>query len=418
MRKTIDPVVIIGAGVAGLCCARHLQQLQIPFVILEAGDGVGGRVRTDRLEGFLLDRGFQVLQTAYPEAQRQLDYRALRLHAFYPGALVYFQGKFHRVADPRRQPRHLLATALSPIGTLADKLRVARLRYRVCKPTLEQLCQEPETSTLAYLQAQGFSASMIERFFRPFYAGVFFEKALASTSRMFAFVFRMLAQGQAALPEEGIGAIAAQLAAPLPPSAIRLNTRVVALEDGQVRCTDGTIQRAAGVVIATGGRQAANLLQEERQFSTTATTNIYFAADEPPVREPILVLDGDNQGPVTNLLVPSQVSPSYAPPGQALISATIVGIPTEDDDRLQAAVKAQVSRWFGPQVQNWRHLRTYRLAEALPAQLPPSPNPFAPRVRVRPKVFLCGEYHSLSGLQWAMLSGRLAAAAVAADLPG
>ncbi len=416
MNISTHPVVIIGAGVAGLCCARRLQQLKVPWVILEASDGIGGRVRTDRVDGFLLDRGFQVLQTAYPEAQRELDYSTLKLHPFHPGALIYYQGRLHRVADPFRQPQHLWATIFSPIGTLGDKLRVARLRYRVSQPSLAELFQQPESSTLAYLKAQGFSDNIIERFFRPFYSGVFFEKELASSSRMFAFVFRMLSEGEAALPEGGIGAIAHQLAAPLPPEAIRLHSRVVAVDDGRVTLADGSGQAARAIVIATNGRQAAALLQEDRQFATTATTNMYFAAAAPPVREPTLVLDGENQGPVTNLLVPSQVSPSYAPPGQALISATIIGIPREDEQQLEKAVRQQLSHWFGPQVRTWRHLRTYRIAEALPSQLPPTPNPFAPRVRVRPGIFLCGEYGSLSGLQWAMVSGRLAAEAVVADL--
>ncbi|MGQ9921663.1 MAG: NAD(P)/FAD-dependent oxidoreductase [Desulfobacca sp.] len=416
MDTSPRPVVIIGAGVAGLCCARRLQQRQIPYVMLEASDDIGGRVRTDRLEGFLLDRGFQVLQTGYPEAQKELDYRALRLHPFHPGALVYYRGRLHRVADPFRQPQHLLATMLSPIGSMGDKIRIARLRYQVCRPPLAELFQQPETSTLTYLQAQGFSANIIERFFRPFYSGVFLEKELASSSRMFAFVFRMLAQGEAALPEGGIGAIAQQLAAPLLPGAYRCHCRVVALEEGQVRLEGGSVQAARAVVIATNAPQAAALLREERQVATTATTNMYFAAPAAPVKGPILVLDGENQGPVTNFLVPSQVSPSYAPAGQELVSATIVGLPEMTDQKLEKAVRRQLTGWFGPQVQTWRHLRTLRIADALPSQRPPTPNPYTPRVRVRPGVFLCGEYGSLSGLQWAMLSGRLAAEAVAADL--
>lgn len=414
MNTPEQPIVIIGAGVAGLSCARVLQQQQIPWIILEASDGIGGRVRTDRLEGFLLDRGFQVLQTAYPEARRQLDYRRLKLHAFSPGALVFWRGKLHRVADPWRQPQHLLAAGLAPIGTLADKLRVLRLRWRLGQQPLAKLWEEPETTTLAYLKAQGFSDHIIERFFRPFYSGVFFEKDLASSSRVFTFVFRMLAEGEAALPEAGIGAIAAQLAEVLPVEAIRLNCQVVALEPGQVRLAEGTVQPARAVVIATNGGQAAALLGETGPVPTTATTNMYFAAPQPPVREPILVLDGENRGPVTNLLVPSEVAASYAPPGQALISATIVGLPEMEDARLVEAVRRQVTAWFGPQVSTWRHLRTYRLAEALPSQVPPTPDPWQPHVRVRPGVFVCGEYGSLAGLQWAMVSGRLAGEAVAA----
>ena len=137
MSASPSPVIIVGAGLAGLCCARQLAQAHIPFLVLEASDGVGGRVRTDRLDGFLLDRGFQVLQTAYPEARRVLNYQALNLHPFAPGALVYFQGRLHRVVDPLRQPQHLLQSLLAPVGTLTDKLRVARLRWRVCQGSLE-----------------------------------------------------------------------------------------------------------------------------------------------------------------------------------------------------------------------------------------------------------------------------------------
>ena len=186
-------VLIIGAGLAGLCCARTLYQAGISFLLLDASDGVGGRVRTDRLEGFQLDRGFQVLQTAYPEARRVLDYPALNLKPFDPGALVFFDGRLHRVVDPIRQPQQLLSTILSPVGTLADKLRLARLRWQVSQGSIEDLLHRPETSTLAALRNQGFSDSMIERFFRPFYSGVFFDRELTSSSRMFEFVFRMLA---------------------------------------------------------------------------------------------------------------------------------------------------------------------------------------------------------------------------------
>jgi phytoene dehydrogenase-like protein len=214
-------IIIVGAGLAGLCCARVLHQAGIPFLIVEASDGVGGRVRTDSVEGFLLDRGFQVLQTAYPEAQAVLDYRDLDLQPFYPGALVYYDGQLHRVGDPLRQPQHFLSTLFSPIGTLADKLRVARLRRRVSQGSIEDLFRRPETSTLAVLKAQGFSDRMITSFFRPFFSTVFFDRELASSSRMFEFVFRMLAAGDTALPAGGMGAIPAQLAGSLPAGTVR-----------------------------------------------------------------------------------------------------------------------------------------------------------------------------------------------------
>jgi len=166
-------VLIIGAGLAGLCCARRLHEAGVSFQLLEASDDIGGRARTDEVDGFLLDHGFQVLLTAYPEAKQVLDYDALELARFAPGALVRYRGKFRRFSDPWRSPRHLLSTALSPVGSLADKLRVARLRSRVCRGSLEALFERPESTTIESLRSAGFSSQIIEAFFRPFLGGSF-----------------------------------------------------------------------------------------------------------------------------------------------------------------------------------------------------------------------------------------------------
>jgi phytoene dehydrogenase-like protein len=409
-------VVIVGAGLAGLCCARVLHQAGIPFLILEASDGVGGRVRTDRVEGFLLDRGFQVFQTDYPEARRVLDYPALDLKPFYPGALVYYHGRLHRVGDPLRQPRHLFSTMFSPIGTLADKLRVARLRRLVSQGSLENLFLRPETSTLAALKTQGFSEIMIETFFRPFFSTVFFDRELASSIRMFEFVFRMLAAGDTALPAGGMGAIPAQLASALPEGSIRTNAPVARVEEGKAVLASGEEVPARAVVLAADGGETTRLLGEAKPFATVDCTCLYFAAARPPVAEPILVLDGENAGPVSNLAVVSNVAPRYAPPGSALIQATVVGNPDMTDHDLEAQSRAQLTRWFSPEVVDWRLLRIYRIIKALPDQTPPTPDPLSQPVRVSPRLFVCGEYQSLSSIHWAMVSGRMAAEAIIREL--
>ncbi len=381
-------------------------------MILEASDGVGGRVRTDRLEGFLLDRGFQVLQTAYPEAQRVLDYSTLNLKPFYPGALVYFDGRLHRVGDPLRQPQHFLHTVFSPVGTFLDKLRVARLRWRVSRGSVEDLFRRPETSTIAALKAQGFSESMIERFFRPFFSGVFFDRELASSSRMFEFVFRELALGDTALPAGGIGAIPAQLAESLPAGSIKTGAPVAGVEEGRVVLASGEEVPSRMVVLATDGGETARLLGGEKPFATVDCCCLYFTAAKPPVAEPVLVMDGENTGPVTNLVVVSNVAPSYAPPGQSLMQATVVGNPEIPDQDLEAQSRAQLTRWFGPEVGDWRLLRIYRIVRALPDQTPPTPDPLSPPVQKSPWLIVCGEYQSLSSIHWAMVTGRRAGEAV------
>lgn len=199
------PVVVIDGGLAGLTCARHLHAAGIPVQVLEASDQAGGRVRTDRSDGFLLDRGFQVLLTAYREAQRELDYAALDLKPLLPGALIRVGGRFHRVVDPWRRPLEAVLNALAPVGSLADKERVARPRRRILPGTPDDLWARPEQRTRDLLADEGFSEQMMERFFQPFFGGVLFDSELATSSRMFEFTFRMFALGDSAVPAAGMG---------------------------------------------------------------------------------------------------------------------------------------------------------------------------------------------------------------------
>ncbi|MBX7247216.1 MAG: FAD-dependent oxidoreductase [Candidatus Sumerlaeaceae bacterium] len=410
-------ILIIGAGLAGLCCARHLYESGFSPIIIEASDGVGGRVRTDNVEGFLLDRGFQVLLTAYPEAKRMLDYGALNLRPFFPGALVHYRGQFCKLSDPFRQPREAITTLMSPVGSVFDKFCIAKLRKRACAGPLSDLFQRRETTTLQALRAYGFSEGMIDGFFRPYLGGVMLDRDLNASSRMFEFVFRMFAQGDTVVPAEGMGAIPKQLAARLPADTIRTGVRVAALADRGVVLENGeSLQGAAAVVIATDGREAARILGQPEPPPGRGVTCLYFAADGPPIKEPMLMLDGDGSGPVNNICVISQVAPSYAPVNQSLVSASVIGIPQKSDADLEDVVRGQMASWFGPDVYKWRHLRTYRISNALPDQSPPALEPAERPVTVREGVYVCGDHRDTASIQGAMVSGRRAAEALLKDL--
>jgi phytoene dehydrogenase-like protein len=413
-------VLIIGAGLAGLCCARRLREVGIPFQILEAGDAVGGRVRTDQLDGFRLDRGFQVLLTAYPEAQRMLDLRALDLKPFYRGALIRVGGKFHRFADPRRHPLAGLKALAGPVGSFADKARILSLEAKVRAGTVEDQFRKPEGLTLDFLRWGGrFSDAMIDRFFRPFFGGIFLERDLVTSSRFFRFVFRMFATGDAAVPALGMGAIPAQLAEPLPAESIRLNAPVESAGPGRVVLRGGAALSAKAVVVATDGPAAAKLLGGQvDEPKSRGVTCLYFAADESPLKEPILVLDGERTGPVNNVAVMSDVAPAYAPPGSALVSASVLGVPDQDDAALEAAVRGQLAEWFGPAVQGWRYLRTYRLPHALPDQAAPALDVPERPVRLADGLYVCGDHRDNASIDGAMASGFRAAQAVAEGLAG
>jgi phytoene dehydrogenase-like protein len=381
---------------------------------LEASDDVGGRVRTDHVDGYLLDRGFQVLLTAYPEARRVLDYSSLDLRPFYPGALVRFNGRFHRVADPWRRPVDALTHVFSPIGTLWDKCAVARLRHRVRTGSIDELLQRPETTSHAALINASFSDVMIERFFRPFFGGVFLDRELRTTSRMLEFVFRMFSQGEIAVPARGMGAIAQQLASSLPTETIRLQMRVKGIQEGAVFLASGEQIRPRAVVLATDGTTAAQVFDVQVVPPSQKVTCLYFATPKTPLAEPILALNGDGQGVVNSLCVISAVAPTYAPPESALVSVTVLGDPVVSDQELETVVRSELATWFGHDVHHqWRHLRTYRISYALPQQYPPSQVSTDYPVRIRPGLFVCGDHYGTASINGAMESGHKAAEAVA-----
>ncbi len=406
-------VLIVGAGLAGLACARRLAQAGVAFRLLEASDGVGGRVRTDAVDGFLLDRGFQVLLTAYPEAQAVLDYPALKLHAFLPGALVRYHGRFYHLGDPWRDRASLWPTLLAPVPRWGDYWRLLRLRREVLGKSLEEIFAAPETTVLEALRRRRFSRRFIDYFFRPWIGGAMLDTSLSGSSRMFEFMFRMFALGDAAVPAAGMGAIPAQLAASLPDGTLQLQQRVEAVEEGAVRLAGGDRIPAKAVVVAAEGNEAARLLRLEKAVPWRSVWCLYFSSREAPVEEPLLVLSGGGRGPITNLAVMSLIAPGYAPGGQHLISASVIGYEQREPGSLISAVRAQARRWFGAAAEEWRFLRHYHIERALPAQLPLEP---VSAPRVAPRLYACGDWRATPSINGALESGRLAAEAVLEDL--
>jgi phytoene dehydrogenase-like protein len=426
----MSEVIVIGAGLAGLSCTLSLEAAGVPVTLLEASDAPGGRVRTDMVEGFLLDRGFQVMLTAYPEARRQLDYSALQLKNFRPGALVWHGGRFHRFADPFRNFTGAARFLLDPIVPLTDKLRVATLRAHVLRGNCEELFARPERTTLDYLQAVPFSADIIERFFRPFFGGVFLEPELVTSSRFFEFLFRMFSTGDTAVPAAGMQQIPLQLAAKLQTRTLVTGARVRkvtrATQSFEVEMERGEKLEARAVVLAVAGNEGNSLLAgvggwsvpEVRAWNQTAA--FYYAASQAPVSEPILLLNGEGRsaGPVNNLAVMSAVSPAYAPAGGHLVMASVVGeAPGEDAAlaRLDGEVRAHLRKWFGPFVDAWQLLRAYSLPHALPQQRHAEWEQAPVRLGGSGGVYMCGDYRETASIQGALASGRRAAEAVLHD---
>ena len=425
-------VIVIGAGVAGLRCAALLQGAGFDTLLLEAGDAPGGRIRSDVVDGFVLDRGFQVMLTSYPEARAALSYRALRLRRFSPGAQVWHGGRFHRFADPWREPLRAVRFLSDDVLPLKDKLRVAALRSKVQRGEVSDLFQNTEETTHSFLRRFGFSPMAIDRFFAPFFGGVFLEGELQTSSRFFEFLFRMFATGHAAVPAEGMERIPQQLAQKLREGTLRLNTRVRSVHRRAQRFTavtgDGSEIEAKQIVFAVAEHQLRSLLEDilphvraqaREQRRWNCTTTLYYAAERAPVVGPVLALNGEglDGGPINNLAVMSQVSRRYAPRGQELIAVSSVGVAPESDvlmERLESQVREHAGRWFGDAaVGKWRLLGAYPLRYALPFARATQWEASSPRLT--DNVYLCSDAQETPSLQGALASGRRAVDAILAQ---
>ena len=399
-------VVVVGAGLAGLACALRLTQSGVDVELREAADRVGGRVATDEVDGMLLDRGFQVHNTGYPEARRVLDHPSLALRPFLSGALVRVGDRLHRVGDPRRVPSWAPATVAAPIGSLRDKVLIGAPAARAALAPPRRLLDAPETTTYEALRARGLSDEVVDRFFRPFLSGVFLEDRLETSSRFFDLVWRSFARGTQCVPAAGIGAIPAQLAGRLPAGTLRLGTPVAEVAPGRV---DGQPVRA--VVVATDPVTAGRLLPGLPVPRMQGVTTLYHLAPEPPVAQAAIVLDGEASGPVVNTVVLTNAAPTYAP-RRCLVSSSVVS-----GDAAEPGVRAHLSRLYDVETRDWQHVATYDVREALPSQAPPVGRLRRP-VRLERGLHVAGDHRDSASIQGALVSGRRAARSVLADLVG
>jgi phytoene dehydrogenase-like protein len=413
LPESID-VLVVGAGLSGLSCARLLRQAGRDVHVLDAGDAVGGRVRTDAVDGFLLDRGFQVILTAYPELRAQVDLDALDLRAFEPGSMVWTGDRLEVLGDPFRAPGRALSSLMAGSGSFADKARVASLRRRVLSEPLDSMLGRPDRSTQAELEALGFSGRFIDRFFRPFLGGVFLERDLETSSNLFHYYFRCFAEGDAALPAGGMQKLPEALAGSLE-GAVTLGARAVEVSARHVVVEGGARVEARQVVVAVDAHAASHLLPSDApgaDFKATVTS--YFASEQAPVEERLLVLDGEGTGPVNHMAVVSNVAPAYAPDGMHLVSVSGVDAAADDPDGFPEAAREQLRRWVGPSVEQWDHLKTYRIPHALPRHPAGSLTGLSASPRRPDGIIVAGDHTQFGALQGALVSGRRAAEAVLA----
>jgi phytoene dehydrogenase-like protein len=406
----MNDVIIIGAGIAGLTAANYLEEQGFSPLVIESTSRVGGRVKTDVRDGYRMDRGFQVFLPAYPEAKKLLDYEALDLKYFSPGAKILMEdGGIETISDPLQEWKTVFTTAFSRVGSLKDKLKVYELKKAVEKKTVAKIFGQQPKSTRKFLREFGFSEEMIELFFQPFFAGIFLEKALNTSSNMFEFVFKMFAEQNAAVPARGMSEIPVQLKSKLHQTTFHFDERVTHIEGNTVFTNKHQEYKANAILIATEATGLIKQYKPEVNTNFQGTTCLYFSADTLHEFKKYVILNSSKSRIINNIAVMSNVSSDYAPKGKHLIACCTVGLSTDGNEDLIFEVKEELKPWFGESVAQWHHLKTYHIPFALSQQLNVELELNPKALQIREGLYCCGDHLLNSSLNAAMKTGRIAA---------
>ena len=411
--KTKDyKIHIVGAGISGLIAAKTLEENGYRPVIIEATDRVGGRVKTDHVNGFQLDHGFQVLLDAYPMAKKHLDYKALNLQPFLPGATIFSNGNSQTIGDPLRNLSLLAPTLIASVGSISDKLKILKLNIELKKKSISSIFNSKSNTTLEYLKARGFSDKIIEQFFRPFFSGIFLEPNLSTSSRMFEFVYKMFGEGQAVLPKAGIGAIPEQLKNKLKQTEFHFNTKVKAINDDHIILENGDRIETHFTIIATPADDLVPNLKNQKT-NWKSCYNLYFEADRRSLKKPIIGLVADKNALINNIFFHNSIE-TESRGKHELLSVTLVKQHNLSEDDLIKQVEKELKTYCG--IDNLSFLKCYHIRKALPdlkyLQCDISPT----ETQLKPTIYLAGDYMLNGSLNAAMLSGERAAQGVIMSL--
>jgi protoporphyrinogen oxidase len=405
MKQKSPSIHIIGGGISGLIAARVLEEHGLSATIIEATDRLGGRVKTDVLDGYSLDHGFQVLLTAYPAAKKYLDFDALALQEFLPGSAIFKNGKQKIIGDPLRNLSLLLPTLVSGIGTVNDKLKILALNRRLKKKSIQNIFAEKEQTTISYLENIGFSEAIITDFFIPFFSGIFLENKLETSSRMFEFVYKMFGEGNAALPKDGIQAIPKQLFEKLKSTTIIFNTKVKSVENGNIKLESGETLKSNFTIIAT---QASGLVSNLKNQATLwkSCDTLYFEVAKREIRKPLIGLIAAPNALINNIFYHTSLQTS-ATALKELLSVTVIDRQNLTNKQLVAKVQKELKELCN--IDSCTFIKQYNIPMALPKLQDIQYEMLPSETRLTETIFLAGDTQLNGSLNAAMIAGERAA---------
>lgn len=408
-------VIIIGAGYSGLSAAYYLQRLGLSVKVLEVSSHVGGRARSDKMDGFILDRGLHFYHHSTTELAKIISLNDLDLKNNYPGYLLRYQGTFNLFTNPLYQTVDTISTALAKNASFTDKIRLFGLYAKLKTSSYNKLVKESESSTFEYLSKNGFSKKLIDSFFRPMLAANIFDYNLQFSSRFSKVYLKSLFQDHVALPKDGIGKIASLIAEKLEPNTISFKSKVKRISENGVELINGDFLESKFILVATNAIDANMIIGEKALPSECShISTLYFSTDKAPLSKPVVILNGDNGTTLVNhVFVPSLLQSSYAPEGKHLVAVNVVKEHDLDDEELVEKCLTELSEWFGLKVMDWLHLKTYHIKYAMPFK------PILDEVKFTKKIsdtiFACGDSLSVGSMESALRSGRESADIIAQE---
>jgi protoporphyrinogen oxidase len=409
MNKKEYKIHIIGAGVSGLIAARVLEDNGYAPIVIEASDRVGGRLKTDIISDFYLDHGFQVLLTAYPAVQKYLDFEALDLQLFLPGASIFKNKKQKVIGDPIKDLSLLFPTLFSGIGNFTDKLKILRLNKQLKKKSISNIFIEKEQTTYSYLLDFGFSNEIITEFFKPFFSGIFLETKLETSSRMFEFIYKMFGEGSAAIPKYGIGEVPKQLFQNLNNTKFIFNRKVTSVNDREIILDDTTVLESDFTIIATESSDLiSNLKLQPAEWNSCYT--LYFVTQSRVISKRLIGLVHKEGALINNFFYHTSLNLSLKPV-EELLSVTVIDKQNLGDKALIERVKAELNEICGID-DVVRFIKYYNLPKSLPKLSNLKYEVLPSETGLTKSLFLAGDTQLNGSLNAAMISGERAALGV------